>query len=467
MSLLLVTLLLLTLILVASEYDWKGALFFTLVTGFLQDPIRKLAENDSSYFGILAFICFFTCFMLLKSRHKLWYIDYICWSNPRVISLLPIFFYLIILQAFNSYARFGDLILSTAGVFFYILPVTALWVGFHIGTDPRLLRNLLTTYVMFCSIFAISILLGLFGFENNLLKEVGGGLEITGLDRVGQSGLWRTSEIAGWHLAAGACFSFILGITETKGFQQNIYFFITIAFTLLSTSTGRRKALGLVILFIAVYLLYYSMNVNSSKVSRILTTFSLVALASFISYEVFLGSADQSVLDPYLDRSSTITVEQTQERFGFQGIGAFVKGLEIAGPLGFGVGAGANAGSTGFGGSRQSIQSLGYVSEGGGGRIVAELGGIGIAIIGFLIFNIVILYLKNFKFAKYYLPSDVLLTLIGLVIFSIVNFITFFTASQLYNDFFVLILIGISAGTFLAVPILASQYRELDGQQYE
>jgi hypothetical protein len=359
------------------------------------------------------------------------------------------------------------LILSTAGVFFYILPVTALWVGFHIGTDPRLLRNLLTTYVMFCSIFAISILLGLFGFENNLLKEVGGGLEITGLDRVGQSGLWRTSEIAGWHLAAGACFSFILGITETKGFQQNIYFFITIAFTLLSTSTGRRKALGLVILFIAVYLLYYSMNVNSSKVSRILTTFSLVALASFISYEVFLGSADQSVLDPYLDRSSTITVEQTQERFGFQGIGAFVKGLEIAGPLGFGVGAGANAGSTGFGGSRQSIQSLGYVSEGGGGRIVAELGGIGIAIIGFLIFNIVILYLKNFKFAKYYLPSDVLLTLIGLVIFSIVNFITFFTASQLYNDFFVLILIGISAGTFLAVPILASQYRELDGQQYE
>ena len=144
--------------------------------------------------------------------------------------------------------------------------------------------------------------------------------------------LWRTTEIAGWHLAAGACFSFILGITEEKSFKQYLFFFISIALTLLSTTTGRRKALGLVILFVSLYLLYYSFSVNGSRISRIFSSLGLVALLSFGAYEAFLGSQEQHVLDPYLDRSSSLTVEATQERFGGQGLGAFLRGLEIAGP---------------------------------------------------------------------------------------------------------------------------------------
>jgi len=66
------------------------------------------------------------------------------------------------------------------------------------------------------------MLLSLAGFENSLLKEVGEGIEITGIG-YGQSGFWRTSEIAGWHLAAGACFSIILGISEPKGLQQTLF----------------------------------------------------------------------------------------------------------------------------------------------------------------------------------------------------------------------------------------------------
>lgn len=461
MVILFISIVLFCLFIVSSEYSWKGVLFLTIIVGFIQDPIRKLSETDSSYFSLLSLTCFLVAFFLLKNRHSLWYIPYICWTNQKIASLLPIYFYLIFFQFLNSFARFEDLALSIAGLLFYILPLTALWVGFHIGSDPKLVRTFIKSYLIACTICAISIIAGLSGLNSDLLKEVGPGLEITGLGREGQSGLWRTTEIAGWHLAAGACFSFILGITEEKDSQQYFYFFLSISLTVLSTTTGRRKALGLVILFVSLYLLYYSLNVNGSKVSRIFTALALVGSLSFGSYELLLSPTDQEILDPYLGRSSTLTLEETQERIGGQGIGAFLRGLEIAGPFGYGVGAGANTGATGIGQkTREGIRSLGYVVEGGGGRIVAELGAIGIAIIGYLLYNIGILYMRNIKIANSYLPVDTLLTVIGLLIFAFSNVVNFFSASQVYNDSFILILIGISSGTFLAVPILAARYQE-------
>jgi hypothetical protein len=459
MVILLISIVLFSLIIVASEYNWKGVLFFTIIVGFLQDPIRKLSETDSSYFSLLSLTCFLVAFLLLKEKHTMWYIPYICWTNPKIISLIPIYFSLVLLQAVNSFSRFGDLTLSLAGILFYILPLTALWVGFHIGTDPKLVRKFMVSYLIACTICAFSILVSLSGFNSELLKEVGEGLQITGLDRVGQSGLWRTSEIAGWHLAAGACFSFILGVTEERNYQQYLYFFLSIGLTILSTTTGRRKALGLVILFVSLYLLYYSYNVNGSKVTRIFTALALVGFLSFSSYEFLLSTSNQEVLDPYLDRSSTLTIEQTQERVGGQGIGAFLRGLEIAGPFGYGVGAGVNAGASDVGRSREGVRSLGYVVEGGGGRIVAELGAIGIAIIAYILFNVGVLYIRNFKLATLLLPVNLLLTMMGLLVFTITNIINFFSASQIYNDSFILILIGISSGTFLSVPILVSRYQ--------
>lgn len=460
MIILLISIVLFSLFIVASEYNWKGVLFLTIVVGFIQDPIRKISETDSSYFSLLSLTCFLVAFFLLKNKHSLWYMPYICWTNQKVISLIPIYFYLITLQAVNSFARFGEITLSFAGVLFYILPLTALWVGFHIGSDPKLVRTFMVAYLIACTLCAISIIASLSGLNSDLLKEVGPGLEITGLGREGQSGLWRTTEIAGWHLAAGACFSFILAITEEKNTQQYLYFFLSIGLTVLSTTTGRRKALGLVILFVSLYLLYYSFNVNSSKVSRIFTALALVGSLSFSSYELLLSPSSQQVLDPYLGRSSTLTIEETQERFGGQGVGAFLRGLEIAGPFGYGVGAGANTGATGIGQTREGIRSLGYVVEGGGGRIVAELGSIGIAITGYLLYNLGLIYVRNSKLAAKYLPVNTLLTVIGLAIFSAANIVNFFSASQVYNDPFILILIGISSGTFLAVPILAARYQD-------
>ncbi|MFN9622671.1 MAG: hypothetical protein ACK587_07560 [Cyanobacteriota bacterium] len=450
MTLILIGLLLFLFSLIVGEYGWRGAVLFTILSGFLQDPIRKLSEIDSSYYAAISLFFFILTFFILRSRFKSWDLELFCWPNPIIISLLPAFFYLLILQGLNSFVRFNDIRLTTVGILFYILPLISLWIGYQVACDLRFLRKVLIFYVSICALTGLSIFFSLLGLENNLLKEVGTGIEITGTGQ-GYSGLWRTSEIAGWHLAAGASFSFILGMSESKGFKQILFFLITCSLTFLTIPTGRRKSLGLIIIFIALYFLYYSLTGKSNRITKALGSLICVVILSVSSYGLVFNPNIQNTLEPFFDRSSTLTIEESQDRVRVQGIGAVLRGLEIAGPLGFGVGVGSNAGTTNIGSSRSNIQSLGYVSEGGGGRLILELGSIGIAFFSFLIIQVIVLYIKIFSLSRYLvvLGSDIVL---GLALFTLANVVTFLSASQLYSDPFILIVLGLCSGAILAIP---------------
>ena len=453
----LLALLFLAFILIAGEYGWKGAVLFTILAGFLQDPIRKGSGIDSSYFAAMSLFFFILTFFILRSKFKDWNLELICWPNPIVISLLPAFFYLLVLQGLNSFARFGDIRLTIIGILFYIIPLISLWVGYRIGSDLKFLKQVLIFYVGLCVITGLSILLSIYGIENNLLQEVGAGIEITGTGR-GFPGLWRTSEIAGWHLAAGASFSFILGMTESKRLKQSVYFLISCALSFLTITTGRRKALGLVLIFLAMYILYYALSVKSSKLTKAFGSLVCVLAISLTSYGLVFSSDVQSTLEPFFDRSSTLTVEESQDRLRVQGIGAILRGLQVAGPLGFGVGVGSNTGTTDIGTERANIQSVVYVSEGGGGRLIIELGGIGITFLIFLFSQIVILYVRIFYLSAGLISigSDILS---GLALFTLANAFTFLSASQLYSDPFVLIILGLSSGGILAIPKIFLDHR--------
>lgn len=46
----------------------------------------------------------------------------------------------------------------------------------------------------------------------------------------------------------------------------------------------------------------------------------------------------------------------------------------------------------------------------------------------------------------------------GLALFTLANAVTFFSASQLYSDPFVLIMLGLSSGAILAIPRMVIEY---------
>lgn len=438
-----------------SEYGWKIGILYATVIGFVQDPIRKLAENQPVYISGLSFLLFVLTFFALKSKFQGWGLRYVLWSNPRMIGLLSIFFYILGFQAVNSFSRFGDIRLTIVGLIFYLLPIFALWVGYQIGCDIRFVRMFILTYLITCSITAISIIFNLWGFENKLLDEVGGGMQVTSVE-VKTTGLWRTSEMAAWHLASGSCFAFLLGICEQKLIRQILYFFLSISLAFLSTTTARRKALGMIILFTCIFLLFYIRNFRQSRIMQILLNMVLVLGLSGATYGLVFQGDTQSTVDQSTSRASSLSVGDAQDRFSVQGLAGTLKAIEISGPLGLGIGAGSNTGNTGIDKSKAGVSSLSFASEGGGGRIVTELGVLGSIFFAYMLINAVVLFVRNFKIGVHYLNKDDFSLLVGMLTFVIANAFIFFSAGQLYSDPFVLIIIGLSLGTFLSIPFLAA-----------
>jgi hypothetical protein len=285
-------------------------------------------------------------------------------------------------------------------------------------------------------------------------EEVGTGILITfeGGAKSGASGFWRTSEIASWHLAAAACFCILLTFSDRDVGWQILYICTAVVFATLSVTTGRRKSQVLIIAFLGIYLLIFSRLSSTASRERIIMSVLGGVGISFAVVSMFLLDLLGSNFEIFLNRSSTSSSD-IGDRLQSQGLNALIKGLEVGGGLGLGLGAGSNLGNFDAGVNRAAVRSLGFVSEGGGGRLIVELGIPGILIIVWIIFVSFQMLLRNFKLIRF-LPSDEIALVAGTLSFGLANIIFFFSAAQLYSDPFILIILGVSVGSILSVPVL-------------
>jgi len=451
-----------TLAVILLDGNWRGGLVVTFVIGFLQDPLRKITPGSPSTMAGLVLVAFVLCLLVMhdKSGGRL-NLQAMFWTVPAVQEWLPLYNVLIAGQAVNSYFRFGDITLTGLGIAFYAAPAIALWAGYLVGCNPSLLRKLVVTYVTLCTIFAITVFLDFRGVQNELFEEVGTGILITfeGFSAQGASGFWRTSEIASWHLAAAACFAMTLALSSQRRYNQILFLILAAFFGYLTIPTGRRKGLVLVLSFVALYLLLFSRKATPASREKLFTSVLGSAAMAYAGYAMFLITAKGDSFDLYLNRSVTAK-DDLFGRFNVQGLNALTRGLEVSQGFGLGVGAGANLGnlkvSAASQAQRSNIQSLGFVSEGGGGRIVSELGLPGLVVGGALAYLIGLCIWRNFNMLNRLAPGIAYL-LLGMIAFGLANILFFFSAAQVYSDPFILILMGLSFGSFLAVPTLVAR----------
>ena len=450
------------LALVLLDGNWRGGLVVTIVIGFLQDPLRKITPGSPSTMVGLVLVAFVLCLLVMfdKAGGRL-DLRAMFWTVPAVQEWVPFYFAMIAGQAVNSYFRFGDVTLTGLGIAFYTAPAIGLWAGYLVGCNPTLLRRLVVTYVALCTMFAITVFLDFRGIQNPLFKEVGGGIMITfeGFSAQGASGLFRTSEIAAWHLAAAACFSVTLALSSQRRDNQILFLILAAFFGYLTIPTGRRKGLVMVLAFVALYLLLFSRKATPASREQVFSSVLGSAAMAYAGYALFLISAKGDSFNLYLNRTTTAK-DDLFGRFNDQGISAVTRGLEVSQGLGLGVGAGANLGNLKLNAAaqaqRSSIQSLSYVSEGGGGRLVSELGLPGLVVGGTLAYLIGLSLWRNFKMLNR-LPPGIAYLMLGLIAFGLANILFFFSAAQVYGDPFILILMGLCFGSFLAVPTLVAR----------
>jgi hypothetical protein len=452
------------LAIVLLDGNWRDGLLITVAIGFLQDPIRKITPTQPSTISGLVLLAFLFCLVVMYERTASGFsLRQMFWTAPAAQDWVPLYFGLIVFQAVNSFLRFGDLRLTGLGIAFYIAPAAALWAGYQAGCNPRVLRRIIITYLFFCFLFAITAFLDFRGLRGTLMREVGEGIMITfeGFSAQGVSGFWRTSEIAGWHLAAGCCLSIALGVSSRRRESQIMLFLLAGFFAYMTIPTGRRKSLVLTLAFSALYLLLFSRKASAASRERLFSSVLGSAAMAYASYALFLISAKGDSFDIYLNRVLTAK-DDILERFQGQGVGALTRGLEISQGFGLGVGAGANLGNLKISDAAQAqrgnIQSLSYATEGGGGRIVAELGLPGLVIGGGMAVMFMISLWKNFLILQR-LPNNIAFLLLGLLSFGLANILFFFSAGQVYSDPFVLIMMGLSFGAFLAVPTLIARHQ--------
>lgn len=447
------------LIVTILDGNWRTGLMVTLMIGFLQDPLRKLTPGQPSQMAGLVLIAFLLSALVLYDQRRSFQMRSMFWTVPQLGDLVPAYFTLIGLQALNSLGRFGDPVLTAIGSAFYLAPALGLWVGFQVGLNPPLLRKLLMIYMVGSAICGISVYLSFSGVNAPLLKEVGEGIMITfryGFSAQGASGFWRTSEIASWHLGAASSIAATLAASSRKPPQQLLLLLMSVAFAFLCILTGRRKAIVLVVAFAALFVLLLLRRTNPRIREQILSSLAGTSGIAYVLFAVVVVGALGRNFGEYLTRASS-TWEEILPRFQTQGIGAIVKALDVAQGVGLGVGSAAQTGNLRV--TQRGIENLSFVSEGGGGRLIVELGIPGMIVIIILAYYFIKLLLRNFKLVKYLSP-EVSILVLGLAAFALANVPLFISAAQLYGDPFVLIMMSLALGSFLAVPTLVAQIEQ-------
>lgn len=431
--------------LVYALFDWRRGLLICLAIGFLQDPARKLATGQPVYFVVLVAVAFAVTIVGVYLRGGRLGLGRLLRWFPRMRAPVAAFLLIVLVQCAHTLARTGNPTLAGLGLLAYLSPPLALLLGDHYCSDFHRLRRWIAAYLLGAAVVALTVLAQFSGYEPRAFGAIG--VEYvygsTGAVRM-MSGLMRSSEIAAWHLAAGACVLVAVAAAARTLRVRTVAIAGFLAFLVAVALTGRRKMLAEILLFLAVYGFLVSQYRRGG--SRAAQSAAAIVFVGILALQLFATSGQVAELAPYLGRGATIVSDSTERLYSMT-LGQFRWVVQQNGLLGSGAGTGAQ-GSQYFGGGTGIV---GAAAEGGLGKVLAELGLPGLLALVWLGVAVARAILRIARYARRAPPEQALL-LYGLIAFLPANAAVFLTAHQVYGDPFVLIVLGLVSGSILAAP---------------
>lgn len=422
--------------------DWRRGLLACVAVGFIQDPLRKLASGQPGYFSILVIAVFaLVCVAMLKCRAPIRMAN-LYGADRRLQHAWHAFMAVVVFQSMLSFVNFGNPMISVLGLVTYFAPIIAMLVGCVYVRTPKDLERFFAVYAALAVPFVLTVYLS-YGYEKqwDVLKEIGAfsGRRLIIFDQgavlYSYSGLLRVGELAAWHAAMASSILFVFAL-QKRSLLVRLAAAILIAMLIGAILlTGRRKMLVALTIFLGVYtflLAYFWYGLG--KLGQI-----VIALCIAVSAFLFLQSTDNKE-QLYAGRGATAFVH-SGGRFK-SALDSLVASVENVGFLGLGTGVTAQ-GAQHFG-AQLRHDNL-WFAEAGAGKIVVELGIPGVIILAWLLLRLAkyIKHLFGLTPKRYYTINTWLSALVAILV---ANAATFFVASQLYGDLFVLLLLGIWAG---------------------
>jgi hypothetical protein len=375
------------------------------------------------------------------------------WNNALRIPL-ALFVLLVLVQTIVGFINTGSAIIAGIGLLAYLAPLPAILLGYQFSRSAGDIIKLIKFYVLGSILIVSGVYLSYLGYDWKTLVSVGEGLIAfapTGEKLVLYSGFFRSPEIAAWHAAAAVCGLITLSVAIRGQTIIKLAAGAVVPFLLgVLLLTGRRKFLVEIFLFLSSYglLLVWSQRnaIKSAALMRLALIFATGVAAASVGYIYFASDVTATNVRPYYARGASVQ-QDVGERVSIVTIPSFQYVIAQNGVLGSGAGTGSQ-GAQHFGGGSRIV---GGAAEGGLGKVLAELGVPGLALLLWLAISLARYLWSVLAVIKEGDPQLSKLAL-GLLAFLVTNGFVYAIAHQVFGDPFILIILGFFLGFVMAMP---------------
>lgn len=433
---------LLVAILVAVS-DYRKGMVVIAATGLLQDLVRKLAPGQPTYLMGLVFAAFGATFLgALAVENPRWW-RWKDWKGLR--TPIQLFGLVLLVQAAISYLRIGSFVLIVLGLAAYAGPVAAIVLGSWAGSTRGVVDRFLWSYLVIVIVMASGVLLYQVGYRWPSLMSIGPGLTVYDWELGAiylPPGFFRVPEVASWHCATGACVAIVLATVGRISKARSVVLgIVAILLTWCVVVTGRRKGLGEIVIFLAVFVfLQVWIRGRLGRLGGAVFVTLLLGAVAFQRYGLQEKAAGQ--IGSMVGRTEATGGASSRFVGGLTSLPDVVK---AAGFLGTGLGSGTQ-GAQHF---RTEGEQWSMINEGGLARVTAELGVPGSLVALLLLYR----FGRNLKERTASLrlraAADTS-SLLGLIALLASNSVIFVSAHQIFGDPFVYLFLGLVAGFVVA-----------------
>jgi hypothetical protein len=443
--------------------DWRIGFLLCLMTAILQDPLRKLTAGQPVIYVVFVGVVFAGMCVGALARGVQLHPSIIFKRYRHFAAPFSLFLLLIIVQAFNSYLRFDNLMISLTGVLTYVLPLVSILCAFQLVFRQGEFRiyQFIKWYIVCIALALTTVYLEYAGYHWSVLGTVGQKLivydAVSGSELPTFAGLFRAPEIAAWHAMTAASFSILVILSRKINLTQLLTALAVAAVLIgLGLLTGRRKIVIEFAVFVSTYFILWV--IFERGVSNLVSVaFTGVAV---LGYLWLASGSGEGVSERHDKESSNYARYVAHSENAFQAVPSRFVELGIAPVMwaynGYGLfGAGLGVGTQGtqhFGGGG----AMAGAAEGGLGKIMLELGVPGLFVIGWIAILIFRQLWRIMRIASRHSRRIARLSF-GLLSFLLANVAGFSVATQAYGDLFILLILSWTLGFLFAVPVLVER----------
>ncbi|HEY3131054.1 MAG TPA: O-antigen ligase family protein [Acidobacteriota bacterium] len=440
--------------------DPRKGIFLSILAGFLADPIRKMLPGEPLFLNVV--VVAFVAATFMADRKQGLRLGTLGVQSRNMQLAIKMFLALVVVQSGIAFLSTGSPVIAAIGLLAYFAPLPAIFVAYHFARNESDVFRLISFYILCSAVLVSGVYLSVMGYEGNLLRAVGVEQIIysaaTGERLQLLSGFLRSSENAAWHASTAACLLILLAVSARR--SARFYWIAGIGMPFLIVAillTGRRKGLVAVVLFLVIYAFLLAYFRRGAQRLAVLLLLLGVAAALFAQTNWF-SEEKVSVYRPYVERGSTAAGSDAIERLRGMTIDSFKWIIAQNGLFGAGAGTGSQ-GAQYFGGGADIV---GGAAEGGLGKVLAELGVPGLALLFWLLAGLLRVLWQLARDVNN--RSSVRARMVfGLLALLGANAVEFTTAHQIYGDPFVLLMLGSILGFALAIAQIDQRTTSKDG----